>query len=688
MKLAKIFAIIFFIVSFWNLRDYGINWDEPIHWYRGQAYLHYFLTGQQTYDGMPKIAEHQRTQVGVDRTKEGYISVKDFRRSYYQDDSLTTKYWLIHDAGHPPLNGILASLTNYIFYQKLGILEDIESLHLFNLLASTLLIFVVVSFTYDLTKNKAAAIVAGLTLWFYPLFFAESHFNIKDPPVAAFFAATIWTFWRSAKNFSYKWLLLSSICFALALGTKFNALFIPVTLLPWILIYWRRQKLKLKKIPRNYLIALAAFPLIAGGIFLTAWPFLWSDPVGNFLEIVQYYKEIGTGTDYQGSFLTLGPINLYPLYWVLITTPPVTLFLTAVGVFASIWQYKKNKDYLLILIWFLIPILRVSLPNVTIYGGIRQIFEFIPAMAIVSGIGFYEIMQSRRKTLIGIVVAGIMYSGFVNYKMHPNQNVYFNQFVGGLAGASEKNVPYWGNSFGNAYWQALQWLNGNSEPNAKLALVQGTGLNMPQMHLRPDIQYWNNYWSGIDAQGEYLLELTHHDPVIVYHYAWEYVNKFLNPVYEVKVDGVAIAKLWKNDLEHTKPEYKLPEVEHKIKSVQVNGNSLLIDLGKKVEVTRLSVEFKQNASCTSVLGNVFSSLDGKNWYLEKESVPFPQISGPQSVRENYFGYYFAAREAAFLKFEVPDPNSCIFQSPTVKVLILGRGERTRTSDLTLPKRAL
>ena len=53
------------------------------------------------------------------------------------------------------------------------------------------------------------------------------------------------------------------------------------------------------------------------------------------------------------------------------------------------------------------------------------------------------------------------------------------------------------------------------------------------------------------------MELTFNDSGKDFFYVWEYTNKFLIPLYEVKIDGVSILKIWKNDLEHTKKEYRL-----------------------------------------------------------------------------------------------------------------------------------
>ena len=102
MKLSKLLIVLsipvlFFAVSFLTLKDYGINWDEPFHYFRGQAYFHYLTTGKTDYKDISG------------------------RRSFFQNDSYNGAYFLKTDSAHPPASDILASLFNYVFYIKLNV---------------------------------------------------------------------------------------------------------------------------------------------------------------------------------------------------------------------------------------------------------------------------------------------------------------------------------------------------------------------------------------------------------------------------------------------------------------------------------------------------------------------------------------------------------------------------------------
>ncbi len=652
-KIVFIFLVpaIFFLVSFITLSDYGVSWDEPEHFLRGQGYLNYFLTGEKRY------------------------SEDNPRPSYYQDNSLPAQHFFEHDNGHPPLNDILAASSNFVFYQKLGILGDIESYHLFNIACATLLVFVVSLFAYK-TIGGWGAVVAGLVAGGYPLLFSEGHFNIKDPPQAAFYTLTIFAFWMSLNKGNWKWLVLSAVAFAFSFGMKFNILFLPLIVVPYLLIrYWKNIKKfnvkQLQKIPKSYRVVLLLCPIIVLVIFYAAWPFLWADPIENLLIIFKYYKEIGTGFEYQPGFYA-GKFNLYPLAWIVTTTQPVVLVLLILGICIAIKDKTKEKTHLLWLIWFLMPILRVTTPGFSIYGGVRQIMEYIPALALLCGLGFSTLVNKLNLKKAAIVPFLIIVIGVVIplVKYHPHQNVYFNFLIGGLKGASEKNIPYWGNSYGNAYLPILKWMNENSEQDAHLALIQGTALNIPAIALRSDITRWNSFWSGVDRKGEYMTELTYGGVKVAYPYAWDYVENFLEPVYEVKVDGVTIAALWKNDLDHTKESMKnRKEVKYINPKLAVEAGILNIELREEKIINRLVIKYKEQQGCIARAG-VKTSSDLKTWRIETESIPADQISERKMVDKGVINYYFPGKVIKGIQITPDATATCLLTKPIVEIYTL------------------
>lgn len=645
--------VAFFIVGIFTLKDYGINWDEPFHYFRGQAYFQYLTTGDTNYDNISG------------------------RRSYFQNDSYSGATFLSKDSAHPPANGILASLFNFIFYRNLNILGDIDSYHLFIVLTSTIGVLAVSLFAYEVL-GIVGAIISGLSLILYPLFFAESHFNIKDPVEMAFFTVTIWAFWKSIQKGNWKWLFLSLISCGLAFGTKFNIVFLPFIILPYIIIRYLpviiKTKMWFNKIPIPYKICFVLSPAIVSVVFIYFWPFLWKDTIHNFANAVLYYKDIGTGSSIFPGYLFWGKFNAYPLIWILTTTPPWTLILFTLGLLSVFINWKdKNKTYLLWLLWFMVPVGRVVMPGATIYGGVRQIFEYIPAMALLAGCGaklILDFVSPKFKKIMALILMLLFIPQIIILiNIHPNENVYFNFLVGGLSGAKEKEIPFWGNSYGNVYWQTIKWVNNNVEYRAKLGLVQGTGINVPKIQLRDDIDFSNGYWSGIFRKGEYLMEMTFDFRINPYPYVWEYVNKMLDPVYEVRVGGVPIAKVWKNDIEHTKKEYKKPEIKISNYQYSVIDNYVNVVFNKKVTMTRFFLHYSTNGTCVLPQAEVQSSIDGKNWITEQDRIPVVHVS-VDKLPVDTIPFFFAGREVNYLRIIASDKNSCILRINSLEVWAL------------------
>lgn len=571
-----VLSILSFVILFSTLSDYSINWDESIHYIRGQAYLRFFLTGKDNYKGLPRL-EISYARVFGRTLPSGIIFANEesHERSIYQYDSvpnhLTYKWFLENDSGHPPLNGILASLSNYIFYQKLGWLGDIQAYHLFIITVTSLIVFAVFLFTSSF-YGIFAGLIAVMSVVLYPLLFSESHFNIKDPVEMGFYTFSIVTFYFGITKKSWKWIILTGVFAGLALGTKLNIVFAIFTIIPWIIFYKWKDISRFKwPFSKKITFSMLSIPIIAFAILFSTWPYLWQSPLRNFLSFLSFYKKLGTTFYQTDSQIMFFGLNTYAIQWIIYITPLIILFLSLFGILYVLKKgfTEKDKTSLLIFFWFLVPIIRVTISNTGIYGGVRQIMEYIPPMAILAGIGagyivkllYGYIVEQFSNTAIKQFIKPILMSIFllsfipITFKLisiHPNENVYFNPLIGGLKGAAEKNFPDWGTTLGSAYKGGIDWINQHVEQNGRVALVSGLVSNVPRIWIRRDIYFSESHYSGEKKSGEYLMEVT--------GYRWdknvsEEKRKYIEalvPVYEEKVDGVAILKIWKNDIQHTK----------------------------------------------------------------------------------------------------------------------------------------
>lgn len=667
-KIAFLLGLIFFVFGLFVLPHYGMNWDEPLHFSRGQAILHYFLTGEKDYKKLKPLIKYSQRDNSVFFLPQDLNKDKIPQRSIYQDSQENYAFFL-KDYGHPPLSDIFSSLFNVVLFQKLKLINDVDSYHVYSLFLSAVLVSILFWWT---TKyyGAFAGIVASLSLSIYPLFLGESHFNIKDPPEAVFYSLTLIFFYEGFIRKKLWQIILSSIFLGFAFSTKFNALFVPFTVIPFILTFFMYRRKDIKKYIK-FSLSLLFYPITTSLIFFSTWPFLWKDSTKGFLSVVTYYKEIGTNSSFDSRYITIFGINTYAIKWILYSTPIVILFFFTLGIlyFISKGLKEKNKTTIFVFLWFIVPILRVTRPDAGIYGGARQIMEYIPPMSILAGIGAMFLLTVVSKKLFftkskykSIVVSLILLSFFIPItikliNIHPNEGVYFNPLVGGLKGAKTKKIPAWGESLGNPYKQGVRWLNENAPKNSKIAINYGGGSNISWTFLRSDLKYSNQYRSAVLRKGEYIIGLTH-DSGLEDTFYLEYLNFFLKPVYQVDVDGVPILKIWKNDLAHTNKRYqKMTEIQNK-PSVIRDGKSTMIDLGKSYPLAKMKLQF--NGKCEEDSeGSLQVSNDKQGWETLDNNlrgqflIPFTTYQNG-----NEYLYYFSDKKARYIMINFYSNNSC------------------------------
>lgn len=680
-KTAILVGFVFFIISLFTLKNYGINWDTINHLPRGQAYLHYFLTGNKDYSDLPLHFNGWQQKGQWYFQDPNYLTIKTdlpnnnfFQRSMYQVEDMDFKYFMEKDGdGHPPLSDIMAALSNEIFFRRLGLINDIDSYRIYGILLASLtvgLIFYWVSKLYGI----ASGLVAVLAISLYPLYWAESQFNTeKDVPQTAFWTFFMYSFWKGITTKNWKWIIATGVFFGLALGTKLNIIFASLVIIPWFVIYLFSNKglvsnirfyLKEKKI----IISLILIPVIGLAIIYAFWPYLWQDPLRGFFKMLGFYQTIGTTKVVSYSLFGL---NMFALKWILFTTPIVTLILTTLGLFLYVFSFKKDKDYttILFILWLFIPIVRVMIPGSSIYGGVRQIMEFIPAIALVSAYGFSKItskLSSKFAIILSFLIFIPIFLKIVS--IHPNENVYFNNLIGGLSGAKEKDIKYWGFSFGSPYRQAAKWLNENAPEGAKIAYTYDLIPNLPRIWLRQDLNLYNGHRSGYLQQGEYAMGLTY-DGSAERSYYDEFLENFVDPVYEIKVDGVAILKIWKNDKEYLKPTFN-SEVYSNV-TYKKDKNNLIFDLNSIKKLSKLEVKYNDIKCKPLSLGMVYISKDANNWELVGGYLPddWRVATAGEQPKNGKFVEPFVGQEARYIKLVLDPIDTCLTNIQTYKVFV-------------------
>ncbi len=484
---------ILLIVFFWSglatLSQYGMTWDEGLgNFFFGERYLMYLTHFEKEY------LDFNKTPAKLLRTPLSLID-SPFRYSWHE---------------FPPVADTLSAATMHVLSYRLGWMDPVDGFHFFTILLTTLFLGVLYFFSAP-RIGRPAAFAAIVMLGTYPRLWTDMHFNVKDVPETALYGSAIIAYYAWYEQPRFSKALVTGLLSGLALGIKGNAVFIPITLIlgVWPVFnpaLWKDFFRKLiRQIPHYLLMAAAAL-----SVYVLSWPILQRHPKKIFKYFEYLFSQGGRigdpGWKWRPSQLVLSSM---PEIMLLLWLAGLVLILVY-GLAGSGWFQKEEQQIpvgktrtppiflRLLFVWSLLPIIRISLPGMINFDGIRHFIEFVPAAALIAGWCGVEIIMrfagKRRywvRTGIGLLLAAVLFNGTTAIlQCYPYSHVYFNKFVGGQKGAevffgSEETSDYWASS----YRQGLRWLNANTPPETILYVpIAGWVVRLTRnIWLRPDI---------------------------------------------------------------------------------------------------------------------------------------------------------------------------------------------------------
>lgn len=433
------------------LDQYNVTWDEALgDLFFGERYLSFFTSLDPVY------LDFRADPYPEDRRP-------DLRLSPFRD-----RPW-----EHYPVGATLGAMSSTVLSRWLGWLDPYDGYHAVNLLLAALLVWVFFRFLAARFGLLAATAALGLLLT-SPRVFCHLMANIKDFPLLVFYTLTVVVFFRAWEQGSVRGLLAAGALWGLALGTKANALFLPlvplgVAALGGLPEPWRGRRARL-------LLTCLGAGALGVALMVAVWPYLWADPLGRLAENLRFVV-LRKGTTRPESF---APV----LQAILLTTPPAFLALFAAGLVpATKLALRRRRDALLLLVWIVAVLARYLVPQAVNYDGVRHFLELFPAMAAVAGLGAAGLARQlgaaiRRaspwvsaRRLRAVALAPMLAPGlWALIHTHPFQIAYWNLFAGGYAGARAANLPQASDYWGTSYRLGLRWLDANAPPGALVAV--------------------------------------------------------------------------------------------------------------------------------------------------------------------------------------------------------------------------
>jgi hypothetical protein len=126
---------------------------------------------------------------------------------------------------------------------------------------------------------------------------------------------------------------------------------------------------------------------------------------------------------------------------------------------------ERSGVLFILLIWLALPLFALAYLGVGIYNGIRQMLFLLPPIVAIGGLGLGALLGRVRSAAARVVVVFlVVLPGLLGIRnMHPYEYAYFNELIGGPAGAVGKyEMDYWCTSLR----ESMEYVNARAEPEA------------------------------------------------------------------------------------------------------------------------------------------------------------------------------------------------------------------------------
>ncbi|HNB87134.1 MAG TPA: hypothetical protein PLF18_06830 [Anaerolineales bacterium] len=267
-----------------------------------------------------------------------------------------------------------------------------------------------------------------------------------------------------------------------------------------IVAYYALRKHGRKSIPT--LIAYAVTAIIV--MYLT-WPYLWTNPLGNFIASIKtmsLYPWSGqvlfNGQQFASTEL---PASYLPVLLGLQLTEPLWA-LTLIGVVVAGIRLREKRELIeLSILWLILPLFGFIVMRTALYDNFRQVFFILPPLFWLAGVAIEQVKRPAFQMAL-IVLAAL--PGIVDgIRLHPYEYIYYNRFIGGVDGAQGRfELDYWGAS----YREAAEFVNSTAPANATV-WIEGPS-QLFELYAREDLKLYSTHEADRADHYDFAVALT------------------------------------------------------------------------------------------------------------------------------------------------------------------------------------
>jgi dolichyl-phosphate-mannose-protein mannosyltransferase len=322
-----------------------------------------------------------------------------------------------------------------------------------------------------------AGFAAALFLVLTPNYYGQMFNNPKDIPFAV---GSIWALYYLVRIVPFlprpKPLLVAKLGIAIgaAMAVRVGGLLLLCYLGLMLALFGTWRALAARRLPlllsigwtslwRVFLPAAA----IAYVLMLVFWPWAQSDPLHHPLQALAVFsKEIfWTKVLFNGQLISANalPWSYLPVFIGLALPELVLALLVAAPVVAAAgiarggaWRVERALPLFMLGFAIVFPVAYAIAAKAVLFNGMRHFIFVLPPIAVAAGLvadralGWLERFEHRRPVYAALGAYAAAHVSIMAM-LHPDQYVYYNGLVGGVAGAESRfKLDYWGNSFAEA----------------------------------------------------------------------------------------------------------------------------------------------------------------------------------------------------------------------------------------------
>lgn len=477
--------------------------------------------------------------------EQGYKLVELIKKGDLDNSFFYTTY------DHPPLVKYLYGITAHFDVER--VLKNTEPVfrydYTFSRILSAAMFSIGVLFTVLIgwkLFSPTVGMIAGIILSMLPVSLGLSQLVTTESLKILIYPLTIYSYIDLIKEkITKKSILFAGIATGFALQAK-QTNFLLIILLG-IIFFLQYKKLK-NNYRKNFLQERAKIIFITCIISILVFIIIWPQLIFHLKDVweinqrlwnPQFSPKIWQITLAPPEFflgrLMLAPIFYYFVYF-FISIPALILVLFFLG----LKNIVKNKNIysLAIMLWFLLPF------SLSIYSwrqhGLRYIIEIYPAIALISALGFNQLVSkftSNNIKKLFYFTPILIYLFLILYQIKPYYLDYFNELVGGINNVYNKKlfqIGWWGQGIREAGY----FLKNTAPHGSKI------GIALAPPHVFPILSNYNV--SIFNPKKKYDYVIVNDYAVLRYKFDDKIIKRNYRLTYIVTADKAVLVSVYRS----------------------------------------------------------------------------------------------------------------------------------------------